>query len=415
MSIVVNAERLWERLVEMGEIGRNDEGGLDRTSYSPAHLRACERFADWATEAGAVVETDAVGNVMATFNADADHADARPIVVGSHLDTVPNGGRYDGALGVLAGLEAVHSVVEQGHASSRPLLVVAFADEEGAHGAGTVGSRAMCFGLDEDALAVRKDPSSPSLSESMRRAGFDPTNAAAARRDVSRWEAFVEMHPEQGAVLEKRGQALAVVTSIVHSARLRVRVEGYANHAGTTPMSDRNDALVKAAEVISAVHARAHEIGEAMVATVGRIVVEPNTVNVIPGRVDLSVDVRAPDGHHVDDTITWLTTRIAAIGGSCEVVIRKQGVAMDHEVCATLERSAAAITAAWTHLPSGAGHDARTVAQAGVPTGMLFVPSGGGVSHSPLESSSREHCVLATRVLAAFIAERCAAGTSRPG
>lgn len=408
----INEERFWSRITEMGRIGANKAGGIDRAAYSPAYLEACARFASWASDAGASVKVDAVGNVIAAFMSECGADDEQAVVIGSHLDTVPNGGRFDGALGVLAGLEAVQTLHERGFPFARPVLLVAFADEEGAHGAGTVGSRAMCFGLDEAALAVRKDPSSPSLAESMMKAGFNPTAASDARRNVQRWDSFVEVHPEQGAILERRSLDLAVVTAIVHSARLRVRIEGDPNHAGTTPMVDRDDALLSAARLIQEIHDYALAIGTSMVATVGRIVVEPNAINVIPGLVDFSVDIRAPAGTQVDDAISWLQSSVDGIGGTCELLIRKQGADMDASVQAGLAAAVAKTTSKWTYLPSGAGHDARTIAHAGVPTGMLFVPSHGGISHSPLEASSRGQCAIAVQALTTFVAERTAPNRS---
>lgn len=410
-TLRVDGDRFWSRVETMGTIGRNAHGGLDRPAYSAAHLEACERFASWGRDLGAEVEIDAVGNVIATFTA-VDEGAAR-LVIGSHLDTVPNGGRFDGALGVLAGLEAVHTVLDSGSPLPRPVQVIAFADEEGAHGAGTVGSRAMCFGLDEAALNVRKDPSSPTLAMSLERAGFDPQRVSEAVRDVANWAAFVEVHPEQGAILERKDTALAIVTSIVHSARLRIHIEGATNHAGTTPMTDRSDALVTAAGVIIDVRDWAVAQGEGTVATVGRLLVEPNAINVVPGLVTLSVDVRSPNGAVVDAMEPWLVERLRSSGGRCERIIRKQGADMNADVQAALSRSVATVTDSWTTLASGAGHDARTIAQAGVPTGMLFVPSQGGVSHSPDESSSREDCVLAVQALARFIVDDGAA-TVRP-
>jgi acetylornithine deacetylase/succinyl-diaminopimelate desuccinylase-like protein len=319
--------RVLDRLEELYAIG-------DRIGYSEAEQRAHDLAAGWMREAGLEVEVDAAGNLLGRVP-----GGGRELWTGSHLDTVPNGGRFDGALGVVAGIEAVERVARPG------LAVVAFRDEE----RGCAGSRAL------------------------------------ARRP----ETYLELHIEQGPVLERAEAPLGVVTGIVGYARAAVEFQGVASHAGTTPMDARDDALCKAAEFVLRVRA-APEAGA--VATVGQIEVEPGAANVIPSRARVSVDVRAPDAAALDRLVDSL---------GLEPHLRVEPVQMDTAVRAVLRDQVRGHGLPVHELPSGAGHDAGILAAAGVGTGMLFVRSlNGGVSHSPDELSSPEDVALAVDVLA---------------
>ena len=327
-----------ERLDELYAIGGGR--GANRPYGSPEEDAAHALVADWMREAGLEVEVDAHGNLFGRTSVRDD------IWVGSHLDSVPHGGRFDGPLGVVGGLEAV----ERAGCGS----VVAFRGEE----AGCIGSRALCAG------------------------------AAALP------EAFLELHIEQGPVLERAGAALGVVTSIVGYARGELVFEGRAGHAGTTPMDGRDDALVAAAETVLCIREAARVIDGA-VATVGQLAVEPGGSNVIPERVRVSVDARAPDARRLDELIE-------AIG--FEPAHRTPPAAMDEELRRVLLDEIETRGLPAIELPSGAGHDAGILAAAGVPSAMLFVRSlNGGVSHSPDELSSEEDIALAVEVLAASV------------
>ena len=330
--------RVLERLDELYTIGGGP--GANRPHPSSAEDEAFELAERWMAEAGLAVETDAAGNLLGRTG---EHPD---VWVGSHLDTVPQGGRFDGALGVVAAIEAV------GRAGAG--TAVAFRGEE----VGCVGSRAMC-----------------------ERSGSLPA-------------VFLELHVEQGPVLEREGAPLGVVTGIVGYARGELVLEGRAGHAGTTPMLGREDALVEAAHAILRIQSVASVL-EGAVATVGRVEVEPGGVNVIPGRVRLSVDARAPDAETLDRLV-------AAIG--VEPGQRAAPVAMSARVRAALADELAARGLPVVELVSGAGHDAGILAAAGVASGMLFVRSlNGGVSHSPDELSSDEDVALAVEVLGAAL------------
>jgi acetylornithine deacetylase/succinyl-diaminopimelate desuccinylase-like protein len=325
--------RIFERLEQLYAIGAGQ--GANRPHPGPEEDAAHELAAGWLREAGLAVEIDAHANLLGRSAVRDD------VWVGSHLDSVPQGGKFDGALGVVAAIDAV----EQAGCGS----VVAFRGEE----VGCIGSRALC--------RYEEVPS-----------------------------AFLELHIEQGPKLERAGVPLGVVTSIVGYARGELWFDGRAGHAGTTPMQDREDALVEAAAAILSIREAALEV-EGAVATVGELDVEPGAGNVIPGRVRLSVDVRAPDRERLDDVI-------ARVG--LEPGHRAEPVAMSERCRAALGEEIAARGLRAVELPSGAGHDAGILAAAGVDAGMLFVRSlNGGVSHSPDELSSQEDVALATDVL----------------
>ena len=335
--------RLFERLDELYAIGGGR--GANRPFGSPEEEAAVEVAAGWMEAAGLAVERDADGNLLGRFPG------AGPEVwAGSHLDSVPEGGRFDGALGVVAAIEALERIGPQ----ARPLAAVVFRGEE----VGCVGSRARCA------------------------AGGLP-------------EAFLEVHVEQGPRLALAGAPLGIVPGLVGYARREVWLEGAPGHAGTTPMEARSDALVQAAEYVLRVRDAAREIPEA-VATVGQIEALPGGVNVIPGRVRLSVDARAPDAERLERLLGGL---------GLDAEPRTEPVAMDEGVRAVLRGELERRDLPVVELFSGAGHDAGILAAHGVRSGMLFVRSlAAGVSHSPDENSSPEDVALAVDVLAGALA-----------
>jgi acetylornithine deacetylase/succinyl-diaminopimelate desuccinylase-like protein len=333
--------RLFERLDELYAIGGGP--GANRIGYSAEEDRAHELAATWLREAGLEVTVDESGNLIG--RRPGEDPDLPELWTGSHLDSVPQGGRYDGALGVVAALEALDRLGRR----LRTLAVVAFRDEE----RGCAGSRGRCAG------------------------GELPG-------------AFVELHHEQGPRLAVAGAPLGVVTGIVGYKRGTRTIEGQAGHAGTTPMLGRQDALVAAAEEILRIRDAALSIRDA-VATVGQLEVEPGGTNVIPSRVTFSVDVRAPDADR-------LSRLIAAVG--LEEADRTEPVAMSDDVRGALRAAIEARELPVVELASGAGHDAGILAAAGVDAGMLFVRAGAdGVSHSPDEAASDEDVALAVDVL----------------
>ena len=413
----LDGARLLARLDELAAVGGQPSGGVTRLAYSAADVAGRDLVASWMVEAGLSVEIDAACNLigrLAAFpgvgpgaGADRGAGAPPPIVLGSHLDTVVDGGRLDGAYGVVAAVEAVAALTAGGHRWRHPVAVVAFANEEGAGGTdGFDGSRA---------IAGRPNPldgtdrQGRSLAERLDGAGGRSAGLATAA-----WAgpvaAFLELHIEQGPVLDQAGIPLGVVTGITGRRSLDVVIEGRANHAGTTPMDLRRDALAAAARAVLAVEAlAAGPSGLVRVATVGSVEVWPDVRNVVPGRARLGVDVRDLDDAKLDRAVAELTSTLAGIAASSgtEITVTVDGTQppapADERLMAVLEEAAGERGLAHTRLASGAGHDAQVMAALG-PMAMLFVPSRDGVSHSPREHTDRAQLVAGADVLALALA-----------
>jgi allantoate deiminase len=376
---------------------------LTRLFLSDAHRRAAQAFIGWCGEAGLEARIDAAGNVVARY--EGKRAGAPAVMLGSHIDTVRDAGRYDGNYGALAALAVVEALAERGERLDHAVEIVAFGDEEGVRFRTTLtGSRALAGTYPEDALDQR-DSSGVSMREALKAFGGDPERAGSIRRTGV--AAFVEAHIEQGPILEADGLPLGVVTAINGATRLEVGVDGVAGHAGATPMRLRRDALTAAAEMALAIEARAR--GEAdLVATVGRFDVWPDATNVIPGHVQFSIDVRSPDDKRRAAALADLEARITAIAASrgVRVSIAKphdaNAFACDPSIIADLKKAVEAIGVPPCLLPSGAGHDSMVMGKL-CPAGMLFVRCKGGVSHNPLESITVEDCALGLKALTRFV------------
>jgi allantoate deiminase len=289
---VIDGERLWCRISDLGEIGRQEEGGVTRLSFTDEERAAKDRVASYMAEAGLSVREDAVGNLFG--RREGESQDAPAVLIGSHLDSVYNGGNFDGPLGVLAGVEVLQTMDEQGIETEHPIEVVAFTDEEGARFSfGMIGSRALAGKLSSKDLE-HEDANGLSIAEAMRSCGLDPGRIEEAARPVDSVKAYVELHVEQGRILENEGLPVGVVTGIAGPAWFRFIVEGETGHAGTTPMNLRRDSLAAAAEVMRVIEAEATRTGTT-VGTVGQLDLEPGGINVIPGRVEFSLDLRDID------------------------------------------------------------------------------------------------------------------------
>lgn len=396
-------------VAELALIGRNDDGGATRLAWSAELLAAYDFVGERMRALDLEVSVDPAGNLIGRWNA----GTGPPVIVGSHLDTVPSGGAFDGALGVVSAVHAVALLKEQGFEPSRPLWVVAFMDEEGTRfGAALFGSRAFT-GEDVSHFGDRVDDDGVSLREAMAAAGFDLDRAAEAAA-VGVIAAFLELHVEQGPVLETDGLDIGVVTSIVGLRGYRVRLRGQANHAGTTPMRLRRDALAGAARVALELRAFARA-REQVTANVGKLSVEPGGANVVPGYADFTIDVRAATGAGIEELerLVDKTVRTVAAEESLEAELEQtfalDPVGLDAALVDAVERAAQAEGASWRRLPSGAGHDAMLVAPH-APTAMIFVPSRDGVSHAPEEYTSPAQAELGMRVLAATLRHTLEAG-----
>ncbi|HEX7297592.1 MAG TPA: Zn-dependent hydrolase [Solirubrobacteraceae bacterium] len=399
----VAAARVLARLETLFALGPKPHA--NRPGLSAEEETACRLAAAWMEEAGLAVTWDAAGNVVG--RAPGTSPELPEVWTGSHLDTVPSGGRFDGALGVIAGIEAVCALAGRG--LTRSVAVAAFRDEEGwRFGRGLFGSRALCGRL-SDGEAADTDPDGVTLGDAVAALGR-PWPPAGGWLDPG-IHAFLELHIEQGPVLADAGAPLGIVREIVGMSGFEVAFTGSPGHAGTTPMQCRVDALGAAATMVVALHAAAAGIEDA-VATVGRLDVHPGASNVIPEHVVLSVDARAPDDARLDalQAAVEETSRAAAEARGAGVVVRRTWrlppAAMAPEIRAALARSLAVAGVPVIELPSGAGHDAQVFSAAGIPTGMLFTRSlAGGVSHSPWEHTDAEALELAVRALRGALAE----------
>ncbi len=378
-------------------IGADERGGVSRFAWTQELAQANDWLMERLAELGLEVELDPAGNVLGRWQA----GEGTAVLIGSHLDTVPRGGRYDGALGVLAALDVVRRLKADGVEPRRPLWVVSFNDEEGARfQTGMLGSRAFCGDCDLE------DWSSRGVPEAMAEAGFAFEQLPEARR-LHEVGAYLELHIEQGPVLERAGVDLGVVTAITGMLGFRARFLGEANHAGTTPMELRHDALAGAARAVLALREEARSRGD-MTANVGVMGVEPGGFNVVPGATEFTIDVRSPtaDGFaRLEPFVREALERIAAeeeLGLELRETHRKEPVALDPGLQELLEEAAGEEGASTLRLPSGAGHDAMVLAHH-VPAAMLFVPSRGGLSHTPDEFTAAEYCELGARVLARVV------------
>jgi N-carbamoyl-L-amino-acid hydrolase len=400
----VNAGRLHARIAALARFGALPGGGVTRSCWGAVHEEARAWLLGEIRGAGLSAWVDPAGNVFGGLGATGFSASAPAVLTGSHIDTVPEGGILDGALGVLAGLECIHAIREAGAAPRRPLVVAAWSDEEGRYGS-LFGSRAFCGRLDPAAIPTMAAADGERLVDAMARAGFDASQAPAAAAPDGAVHAYVELHIEQGPRLDEAGVPIAVVDSIVGVRRSRVIFRGQADHAGTTPMERRRDAFLAAADY--ALRARALVVeqgGGRSVTNIGVVYVHPGVSNIVPGRTELVHEMRSPDA----DTLERLA-------GGCEALAqtigRERGIGVDvQRTSATVPvacspRVQAAVTAACqqlglrsTTLYSAAGHDAQNLALI-TDSGMLFIPSRGGKSHRVDETSDPEAIERGANVL----------------
>lgn len=388
----INGERLWQRLQQLSAYGSDPRGGITRPGYSRDQAAAMALLADWMREAGLETGLDASGNLIGVYRGAVPGAAA--LGTGSHVDTVPRGGAFDGALGVLGALEAVQTLAEAGMRLRRPVAVIAFADEEGNNfGIGCLSSQLYTGAIPPEQYADIKDRDGRSLAQYIE--GFSvPGVPRIERPDLA---AFLELHIEQGPLLDHNGEPAAAVTDIVGISRTTVTFTGEANHAGTTPMHLRKDALQGAAEFALWLRETAEATDGQAVLTVGVFEVGPGATNVIPGEVRLRVEMRSPDNALMaklrGDIERTAHAKAAKYGLTAELAAwhHVDAIPMDKTVVASVEAAMAAQGVPVKSMPSWAGHDSKIMARY-MPTGMIFVPSKGGWSHSPLEDTSPEAC-----------------------
>ena len=405
-GVAIDERRLLRRLDELAQRGALPGGGHYRALYTPAWVSATELVSGWMKDAGLLVRRDAVGNIWGRVEGSRG---GRVIVTGSHIDTVRGGGALDGALGVVAAVEAVASLVSAFGRPTRILEAVAICEEEGSRfNTNFWGARAIADRIEADEATRVRDADGVTLADAMRGVGLEPASVAqAVRRDI---DTFIELHVEQGPILEEEGPRLGVVRTIVGTAHLEVVVRGQPDHAGATAMDRRRDALLGAAAMTLGVAEVAKEMGPPAVATVGTISVEPSQVNVVPGVARFTVDAR-----HSDNTQRALL--ISEITKVCKVAGRERDLAVDvrtlrdrppvqlnERASEIARRACVACGVTPRDMTSGAGHDAQ-VLSAAAHTAMIFVPSIGGRSHCPEEATAAEDVILGTRALATALHE----------
>lgn len=388
----------------LGAIGQQSGGGIIRPVYSQTWREAREQLARWMEEAGLAVREDAVGNLFGRLRGSDD---THTILTGSHIDTVKLGGKYDGALGTLAGLAALRTLREQAGQPGRSLEVVALCEEEGSRfQAHYWGSRGIWGLIGPQELETLRDDEGISIAQAMQAAGFPPERyREAIRGDL---DAFLELHIEQGRILADEHIDIGIVQAIVGMQRQLITVEGRADHAGTTPMDLRRDALQGAATMAREITRVVEQEGRPAVVTMGKWDVQPGAFNIVPAWVRFSIDLRHPDEatiQRLSQTILAICQRVAHERGltvSREIVDDSPPAQMNADLQNILVTAAQAYGATWKFLPSGAGHDSEVMARH-IPTAMLFVPSVEGRSHSPAEYTPLEDAVRGITVLAAAL------------
>lgn len=401
----VNRERLVGRIRQLGDVGRED-GKLTRVAASDADRAGRDLFVFWLRQAGLDVAIDRIGNIFGIWNAGGDEGKA-PLLIGSHIDTVIDAGIYDGCYGVLSGLEVIETLRETGFAPSRPIAVAAFTNEEGVRYApDMMGSLVYAGGLPVDEALSTIGTDGSVLGNELLAIGYAGTTEPGFLEP----HAYIELHIEQGPVLEREGFAIGAVESLQGISWQRITIDGVANHAGTTPMSMRADAGHAAARVMTFLRGRALASNTPTVATVGCIAFEPNAINVIPSRATFTVDLRDPDEERLREEEAALAAYLADLAGgesvlvSAERLARFEPVAFDQRIVGLVENAARKRGLAAKRMTSGAGHDAQMIARI-APSAMIFVPSVGGISHNPREFTAEADLVAGANILLDVVSE----------
>lgn len=402
----LNVERLHERLHYLSQFGTAPEGGVTRYALSAAERAATETVADWMAEAGLEVRRDAVGNLFGRLPG---KQPGPAVLTGSHLDSVPNGGNYDGPAGVLGALEVLTSMREQGMVPELPVEVVSFIGEEGSRFPyGLLGSSFLAGNFPYERMARIEDRDGVVLTDALKNYGADPANACQAAVKKGDYMVYVEMHIEQSGLLESKGLPVGIVSGIAGMRQLRGVIRGRAEHAGAAPMALRKDPMPAAAEVVLEVERAARESGPATRATVGFVSARPGAANVIPNRVELSLDIRDLDSARRDACVERINQSLRAVcerrglAGEVELQHTSTPVRCDAGVVRAMEEAARELGLEPFQLPSGAVHDGANMAEI-CPVGMIFLRSRDGLSHCPQEYTSPADLAAGTRLLGAAL------------
>jgi N-carbamoyl-L-amino-acid hydrolase len=399
-ALSIDAERLLGRLRDLGQVGRDSAGRLVRLAGSDADKAGRDLFVTWVREAGLDVAVDRIGNIFGLWKNDSG-ADRNPILLGSHIDTVIDAGIYDGSYGVLSGLEVIETLKSAGFVPARPVAVAAFTNEEGVRYApDMMGSLVHAGGLSVEEALAAVGTDGTVLGAELRRIGY----AGSEEPGFLKPHAYIELHIEQGPMLEREGVSVGAVETLQGISWQRVTIDGDANHAGTTPMSMRRDAGHAAARVVTFLRDRAGRSNTPTVATVGCMTFEPNAINVIPSRAVFTVDLRDPDEGRLqaeEGALAEYLQELADAEGvtvAVERLARFEPVTFDPRIVALVEDAARERGLASRRMTSGAGHDAQMIARV-APSAMIFVPSIGGISHNPREHTPDPDLVAGANIL----------------
>jgi N-carbamoyl-L-amino-acid hydrolase len=406
-ELAVDGERLWRSLMEMAKNGATAKGGVCRLTLSDTDRAGRDLFVRWAEAAGCTVTIDRIGNIFARRPGREDSL--APVLVGSHLDSQPTGGKFDGAYGVLAALEVVRTLNDARVQTRRPIEIVSWTNEEGARFAPAMmgsGTFAGAFGL-EETLAHTESGGTATVGDELARIGY----AGAAPVGGRPLHAYFETHIEQGPILEAEGTTIGVVTGIQGIRWFDCRLEGTDAHAGPTPMEARKDALLGAARLVEGVNALARAHAPDGRGTVGAFRVRPGSRNVVPGTVELSVDLRHPHADALATMAEELRARFAAVcaetglEGALDEIWYSPPTPFDRACIDTVRRAAESIGASFRDITSGAGHDAKYMADI-CPAAMVFIPCRDGISHNEIEHTEPEHTAAGCEVLLRAVVEK---------
>lgn len=393
----VDGLRLNQRMRSLARFGANAAGGIDRVAFGDSNIEALDWVAGLLAEAGFSPSIDFAGNLIA--RKPGSRPELFPIMLGSHIDSVPGGGNYDGQVGSMGALEVATSLADAAYTTRHPLEILIFSNEEG----GKTGSRALAGEVQVFELDI-VTASGFTIADGLRRLGGNPDRLAEVRRADEEAEAFLELHIEQGAVLDTDEIHIGVVEGIVGIMRWNVIVDGKTNHAGTTPMDRRADAMVGAARFVDLVHTTARRMPGQQVATVGRLEAEPGVPNVIPGRVTMTLEIRDLSMAGIERVYDEINRNLVRVMDQTETRFSFQRFYTSRAaptapwIREIIETSARGLGLSTRRMPSGAGHDAQSIALF-APVGMIFVPSVAGVSHAPDEHTTPQDIINGTNVL----------------
>ncbi|SDH77976.1 allantoate deiminase [Alteribacillus persepolensis] len=403
LSTLINPDVLAERVDQLASIGRTEDGGVTRFVYTDEEAEAKALFRSWMEQAGLEVREDAVGNMYGRL--EGENPSKSAVLTGSHLDSVPNGGVFDGVLGCISSLMAIEAIVKEQGKLDRTLELVVFVDEEGARfGSGLYGSRTAMGEVDKEEMFQLRDENGMSMAEAMKIQGYAPNKIKECTYPKEDVCAFLELHIEQGKQLERNQHNIGVVNGIAGPCWLDIIFTGDTDHAGNTPMTMRHDAAAGAAELIVSIEGIPREISSTAVATVGKLQLYPNGANVIAGKAEMTVDVRDIDESVRDDVLH-------KVKEEAERIAKKRGLQTEYHtqlqiapvpvpkwIQTSIKKGADKHQLSYQSLPSGASHDAMILGKY-VPSGLIFVPSRDGKSHTPEELTSLADCLRGVIVL----------------